>query len=196
MPAKGKPTKLNRKASREQKRAQRRSRVWNLFMAGTPKSTIAAIVDCAPQTVTNDIEETTQELQEMEPLYAEDIKERAIRDRRHIKRLALEASAAAEPKDRATSLKVATENQGAIEDLEGLHPDEPVVLPVVPIVLQIGSDSEQHPALGDASDDELAEAAAKIKAEQAALPAPVAEEPAAEYTPVEEPAESPDESAS
>jgi hypothetical protein len=194
VPAKGKPTKLNRKASREQARAQRRSRVWNLFMRGTPKSTIAAIVDCAPQTVTNDIEEMTQEIQALEPLYASDDRERAVGDRRHLKSLSLEASAETEPKDRAPLLKVATENQGAIETLQGLDPDEPG--PPQANVYLFPLDGGARPQLGELSDDELAEAAAKIKAEQAALPEPAAEESAAEYTPVEETAETPPESAS
>ena len=194
MPAKGKPTKQNRKATREQKRARRRARVWNLFMAGTPKSTIAAIVDCAPQTVTNDIEEMAQEIQELEPLYAKDIRERAIYDRRHLKNLSLEASAETAPKDRGPLLGEARKNQEGIEKLQGLDPDEQAAPPIVPIVVQI-SGADDPLSVGDISDEDLERGIAENAPE---LPEPAAdeEEPPAEYTPVEEPAEPPSETAS
>jgi hypothetical protein len=149
-------------------------------------STIATTVGCAPETVRNDIRDTEQALKELDALQAADIRERAVDKRCHLQGLALRSSEEAAPKDRAPLLGEARKNQDGIEKLQGLDPDEPQA-PQANVYLFPLSDGARPP-LGELSDDELAEAAAKIKAEQAALPAPDAEEPSAEYTPVEEPA--------
>lgn len=165
--------------------------VWELWMAGHPIEVIAARVDCAWATAKKDIKEVQEAVEERDALRAGDAREQAVQDRRHLKSLALSDRAEAAPKDRAPLLKEARGNQDGIEKLQGLDPDEPQA-PQANVYLFPLSDGAR-PQLGELSDDELAEAAAKIKAEQAALPEPAAEEPPAEYTPVEEPAETPDE---
>ncbi len=187
MPAKRKPSKHQAAAARQRARSQRMAKVWDLFMREVPMSTIASIVGCAPQTVKNDITDTEQALKELDALHAVDTRERAVGDRRHLKNLSLEASAETEPKDRGPLLGEARKNQDGIEELEGLHPKEPPVLQVGPTLIQIGEGAP--PRLPEAlTDDELEQAIAETAS---ALPTPApdeAEEPAAEYMQVEEPA--------
>lgn len=185
MATKRKPSKHQAAATRLRNRAQRAAKVWDLFMRGVPMSTIATIVECAPQTVKNDITDTEQALTELDALQATDTRERAINDRRHLKNLSLEASAETDPKDRGPLLGEARKNQTGIEELQALHPKEPLVLPVGPILIQIGDSPSQE--LSDVSDDDLERVIAQTAPEPEALPALADEEPPAEYTPVEEP---------
>jgi len=177
---KRKPSKKQNAAARLKARSQRAAKVWNLFMEGVPMSTIATVVGCAPQTVKNDITDTEQALKELDALRASDTRDRAIEDRRHLKKLALDDRTEAEVKDRAPLLKEARHNQTGIEVLQDLHPKEAPLIQAGAMLIQVGEGPSQP--LAELTDEELEAADAHLGSELAALPpAPDdAEEPATE----------------
>lgn len=142
-------------------------------MAGTPMTTIADIVGCAPQTVKNDIEDVQQAVAERDALRAGDVRDQAVEDRRHLKKLALNDREEAEAKDRAPLLKEARHNQTGIEELQDLHPKEPAVIGVGPTFIQIGEGPPEDPA--ELTREERAERRRIIDAELKVLPEPAEE---------------------
>jgi hypothetical protein len=191
---KRKPSKKQNAAARLRARSQRAAKVWDLFMRGVPMSTIATTVGCAPQTVKNDITDTEQALKELDALRATDTRERAVDKRRHLQGLALKSSEEADPKDRAPLYGEVRKNQDGIEKLQGLDPDEPGPPQANVYLFPLGDGSS--PKMDELTREERAAAKLQIDAELEALPEPSAEEPAAEYTPVEEPTEPPPETPS
>ncbi len=171
---------------------QRMHQAWELYVLGYSTYAISEKLNCHWATADKDIQRAQAMCDAGHLRRAEDARAAAIRTRRGIQQLALEDREAAEPKDRARLIRVVLDAQKGIEDLDGLHPKEPLVLPVGPTLIQIGDGTPHDPA--ELTREEREERRRLIDAELEALPAPTAEEPAAEYTPVEEPAETPDES--
>lgn len=152
------------------KAIQRMHQAWELYTLGYSIYAISEKLGCHWDTTRKDIERAKSMCEEGSLRRIENARGDAIRTRRGLQQLALEDREEAEPKDRAPLLKEARQNQGGIEELQGLHPKDPPVAQAGVFLISVGGSQPQ--ALKDLSDEELARLAALSDADLAQLTGP------------------------